>query len=373
MKMKINELLIAGDTGAALELLFESVRGDYLEKEIILLRSRYSTHLKNENLGLTRENDSELNKIKKTIIVYASNLEDRFKNPLIPDLEDMDEIKRFTKLINKSKYFKDKLIVKDGPTYKLPKLVDEGKYYIPKNIENRSNTISKEQKKNNRPNDPCAGILDSPIWEDSPLHIHYHPMLYSQIKAFREEGVDVKMLSVNVVLFCEDEEFILVHRRSKKADDYIHTLHTFGGAFLPSGISPYGDLGGIRECARREIHEETGISINIPEFTPTITIDEFNISYIQIAFLGINIPKANLIDLRSNWEGTVQKIKFTELESNLKNIDLWTPTGWLHILYWLVLNTPNSNRELKFKNKSSLDLANQLIDYLEEIENNTAI
>jgi len=367
-KEKIENLIVAGRLEEAIHILLKSFKDELNEKELLLLKSRYYQYIKNKNMGLLSEDNPELNKIKMAIIELDSNLEDRFD----PDLEDVDEIKRLTKRINKCSYFKNKLIVKDGPTFKLPKLVNEGSYEIPKRIEDRSNLIINELKKNDRPNDPCAAIIDSPMWASNPLHLHYHPMLYSQIKSFREDGVDVKMLSVNAVLFCEDEEFVLVHRRSKKSDDYIHTLHTFGGAFMPSELSLQGDLGGLRECARREIGEETGIGINIPELTPTITIDEFNISYIQTTFLGINVSKTDLINLRPNWEGTVQKIKFADLESNLKNINLWTPTGWLHILYWLALNTPNSKRKLTFSNKSSLALASELMDYLEEIDNSTA-
>lgn len=368
MNEKLTNLLISDKTDEALMLLFEHTKGGALEKEIILLRSRYNAYIKNKRLGILEKEDIELNQIKIAIIEYASSTEPSYKNPTNIDFENSKEINQLTWRINNCKYFKDKLIIRNGPTCQLPNLVDEGHYTISKKIEHKSKKIAKELLKTNRPNDPCAGIIDSPRWGDDPLNIHYHPMLYSQIKSCRENNIHVKLLSVNAVIFCEEEEFILVQRRSKKSNDYVNTLHTFGGAFLPGGLTAYGDLGGIRECARREISEETGLSIFIPWLTPTIAIDEFSINYIQITFLGVNISTFDLIDLRPNWEGTVNKIKFNDLEASLKNLDLWTPTGWIHVLYWLALNTPNAKKELKFSNRSSLDLANELLDYLDKLE-----
>src|SRR6185436_12865545 len=85
------------------------------------------------------------------------------------------------------------------------------------------------------------------------------------------------------------------------------------------------------------------------------------LQFLQIAFLGINLFPNQLPFIRPNWEGGIVKIEFDKLEIEMKKSEKWTPSGWLHILYWLYMNCPNSSSLLTFKGKSPRQLANDLL------------
>lgn len=84
-----------------------------------------------------------------------------------------------------------------------------------------------------QPDDPCAVLIQGPIWTDDPVSFYYHSLFYSEILALREQGQMLKILSANVVVFCEDDRCVLAHRRSGQSADFPRTLHTFGGAYMP--------------------------------------------------------------------------------------------------------------------------------------------
>lgn len=259
----------------------------------------------------------------------------------------------------------DELKIHIPPNISGPKLFDCGRLKIEPKTKSLSSMIAMDLKKQKQPNDPCAILLSSSHWEDKEsLTLSYNSVFYADVKALRANGRKVYLISVGGVLFSEDEQCLLVHRRSTKSEDYPETLHIFGGAYMPPDLGDRGDIGGIKECLVREVHEETGISIIIPDNTPILTIDEYNIDFVQIAFLGINISNTQMKPMRPSWEGTISEIPFNELYERMKNIKEWTISGWVLILLWLALGTPNSNRKLIFGDQTAEELCKSLISHI---------
>ena len=256
----------------------------------------------------------------------------------------------------------DELKIHIPPNISGPMIFDSGRLEIEPQFKSLSSKIAKDLDENKQPNDPCAILLSPPHWEDEEsLTLSYNSVFYSEVKALRNAARKVYLISVAGVLFSEDEQCLLVHRRSTKSEDYPETLHTFGGAYMPPDLGSRGDLRGITESLEREVHEETGISIIIPDNTPIVTIDEYNIDFVQIAFLGINVSNTQIKSMRSTWEGTVSKIPFNKLYERMKNIEGWTISGWVQILLWLALGTPGSNGKLMFGNQTAEELCQSLI------------
>ena len=209
----------------------------------------------------------------------------------------------------------------------------------------------------NYTNDTCAAVVHKPYWNDDPLIIRFHELSYGGILARRKKGIYIGIVSANVLLLCEEQECLILHKRSSTQYDYANALHTFGGAFIPPGSGPREDLSGIKRTALRETMEESEIGIYIPKSTPQIVIDEHEIQFIQTAFIGVNITSEQVRDGKSNWEGDPVFIKFAELHDRMFDLSAWTPTGWVHVLFWLALNTPGTARPLLFGDQSGPELA----------------
>lgn len=241
-------------------------------------------------------------------------------------------------------------------------------FYDPKLIRGERILLSELEKQNikkiehellceKKPNDACATIDGAVNWKDKPISLHFSPAMYAEIRAKRDSGNRVVMLSASALLFSEEAKCLVLHRRSEKSDAFPQTLHTIGGGFMPEGLTERGDIGGVRECIERELQEETGVAITVPSSTPIALIDEYGIDFIQIAFLGVNISKEQLNRMRPNWEGTIVQVNFDDLYRRLKNQSEWTPSGWAHAAMWLALGTPGSKSKLSFGSLTAEQLA----------------
>lgn len=206
-------------------------------------------------------------------------------------------------------------------------------------------------------NDTCAAVINKPHWADDPLIIRFYEISYGGILARRKNKKYTAIVSSNVLLLCEEQECLLLHRRSSTQYDYANALHTFGGAFIPPGSGPREDISGIKRTALREIMEESEIGVFIPKSTPQIIIDENEIQFIQTAFIGVNVTSEQLKDGKGNWEGDPVFLHFNKIYDRMLNLSSWTPTGWVHVLCWLALDTPGTSKPLLFDGISAPELA----------------
>ncbi len=266
--------------------------------------------------------------------------------------------------INNSLEIGSRLRVVCSPRYSEPLFLSEGKLPLSENDKIREQDIIKKFDINYT-NDACAAVVTRPNWSDSPLTIRYCTCKYAEILSLRNSIPYVGIITANVLLFCEELRCIVVHRRSKKSRDYPSTLHTFGGAFIPSGAdhqSPHQeDRLGIQHTGIREISEEAKAGIDISESVPIIVTDEFEIQSIEITYLGVSVTARQVRRMLGNWEGDPVQIGFDELEEKLANINEWVPSGWVHILLWLSCNTPSANSPIKFGGLSGSELASATV------------
>ncbi len=266
--------------------------------------------------------------------------------------------------VNNSLEIGSRLRVVCSPRYSEPLFMSEGKLPLSENDKIREQDIIKKFDINYT-NDACAAVVTKPNWSDSPLTIRYCTSKYAEILSLRDSIPYVGIITANVLLFCEELRCIVVHRRSKKSRDYPSTLHTFGGAFIPpeSGHqSPHQeDRLGIQHTGVREIFEESKAAVDISESVPIIVTDEFEIQFINIAYLGVSVTARQVRRMLGNWEGDPVQIGFDELEEKLANINEWVPSGWVHILLWLSCNTPSANSPIKFGGLSGSELANATV------------
>jgi len=266
--------------------------------------------------------------------------------------------------VNKSLEIGSRLQILCNPRYSDPLFLSEGSLPLPENDRVLERDIIKKFDINYT-NDPCAAITTKPNWSDYPLTIRYHINKYAEILSLRNSFPYIGIATANVLLFSEELRCVVAHRRSKKSRDYPGALHSFGGAFMPPGSGHQSahqvDRSGIRRTAIREIFEESDAGIYISKSTPVIVIDEFEIQFIQIAYLGVNVTAEQVKDMCGNWEGDPVQIRFEELEDKLVNINEWTPTGWVHVLLWLAIGTPNANKPIKFGDLSGSELASAII------------
>lgn len=253
------------------------------------------------------------------------------------------------------------LTIRRAPVFEEPKLIRHDRLLLSKQERSNVKEIEKSLAKEMQPNDACAVITEQIDWNDEPLTIHFSPASYAEIRAKRESGNRVLVISANTLLFSEEARCLLLHRRSSKSDYFSHTIHTIGGAFMPEGLMERGDIGGLRECAEREMLEETGVAITVPLKTPMAIIDEYGIDFIEIAFLGVNISKEQLSRIRPNWEGALAKIPFDNLREILMNQAEWTPSGWSHVIMWLALGAPGAKAEITFNDLTAEQLALEVV------------
>lgn len=252
--------------------------------------------------------------------------------------------------------------IRQVPEYEEPKLIRHERLLLSKQERSNAKEIEKSLFKGTQPNDPCAAITEQIDWGDKPLTFHYSPTTYAEVRAKRKSGDKVIILSANTLVFSEEARCLLFHRRSQKSEHFPRTIHTIGGAFMPEGLTDRGDITGVRECAERELREETGVSITIPLGTPMAIIDEQGIDFIQIAFLGVNISEEQLRRKRPNWEGTLMEVPFDNLREILMKKADWLPSGWAHVVMWLALGAPGSKTKITFNNLTAEQLALEVVD-----------
>lgn len=247
-------------------------------------------------------------------------------------------------------------------------LLKKGHLQLDKQQKARSKQYKDVLDNKKRPNDPCAVLTHDPIWTDDPLFLNYYSAFYSEILALREQNIRLITISSNVLVYCEEARCLLIHRRSEESAYFASTLHTFGGAYMPPGVGKRHDYNGLIECAERELSEETGLSVTIPNTIPVLLLEEPSISFIEMTYLGVNISNEQLERSRPSWEGGVVKISFDELKDKICDFDEWTPSGLLHILFWLALDTPNSKERLKFAGEDAAALLKEVVKRVEQYE-----
>jgi hypothetical protein len=205
-------------------------------------------------------------------------------------------------------------------------------------------------------------VLSSVNWKDTPVVIEFKATDYMGVCAISDGGrKPVEVLSSNVVVFCAERRELYLHRRSKDARTYPNCLHTYGGAYVPPGVSSRDDALDLIKTARREIMEELDLCLRVNKSTPILLCRELKTGFIQFVLLGVDVDADEAAAMKTNWEGDKVVVGFDELPQRLTAEERWVPTGKAHVMAWLALAAPNAGGDVSFGGQTPQELFDSVL------------
>ena len=240
-----------------------------------------------------------------------------------------------------------------------PLLEIDGSLHLPEEIRHASSghrLFLSASKKTNEAHSLVTGLIKLP---GNGLRITLKNLDFSNIIALREYGARPAILSASAVLLCRETEELIVHQRSADVATHANHWHILGGAFNPLLDTADGQASMARTL-QRELFEETGLHLSLPETSPLVLSKEKMSGFIQCCMLGVPVKEAQLTQLSSNWEGRIHRVGFHQL-ANLFNDKNWVASGKAHILCWLALGAPLTKPGQKFGTYTPQQLFEMLI------------
>ncbi|MDX6447326.1 MAG: hypothetical protein QOH71_4400 [Blastocatellia bacterium] len=212
-------------------------------------------------------------------------------------------------------------------------------------------------------NDAHAVLAKEPNWNDEPVVLKFGVTDYVGICALSgPEKLPVSIISVSVVVLCAELREIYLHRRDESSRTNPNDLHTYGGAYMPPGISKLDDALDLITTAQREVFEELNLTFWRSPDIPMMLTKELDTGFIQLVLLGVSVSPQDVAGSRHNWEGKKVVISFDELPERLTSTkEQWVPTGKTHLLAWLALGAPNAGQSPRFGTYSATELFDAVI------------
>lgn len=238
----------------------------------------------------------------------------------------------------------------------------KGRYPLDANRKEVANIQRLKLLQEQRRNDPHAVLVNLPKWQHDPVYLEAQTLYFSEVRALRDSklgNLKPEILSANALFFCSETHELILHLRSTDSDTFkrIRRLHTLGGAYQPPDMdgTPADKLS-LSNTARREVLEEAEAGLVWRETPPMICLKELETGFIQLAFLGIDIPSKEAVRLAGSWEGEPIRIAFNDLHRTLTTDESWVPTGKAAVLAWLALGAPNTKGRVKFGEFTATEL-----------------
>lgn len=211
-----------------------------------------------------------------------------------------------------------------------------------------------------RPNDMHAILVEEPAWQAATVHMRIRTIDYAGIVALRKEGLHPAVLSSCALVLSQEMGQILLHRRATNVATYPSCLHIIGGGYMPPSHHGRDDGDSLRSTAEREVLEETKLALPPAATPPMILAREVTTGFIQLVFLGFDVPASAVARLKGNWEGHVEAIPYEHLPELLQESG-WVPSGKAHVLAWLALGAPGAGGKPRFGNLSPNHLFDELV------------
>ena len=208
-------------------------------------------------------------------------------------------------------------------------------------------------------NEQHAIVLSYKNIAEHSVHLQLQTLDFSNICALRTAGKKPAVLSASAILICSATEELIVHQRSADVATHPHHWHIFGGAFNPA-IDTLSEHPSLCHTLQRELFEETRLSCAAPKNSMYTLCKEKTTGFIQWCLLGLPIEVAQLAQLHGNWEGSVQRVPFNQLNEFLQE-ENWVASGKANILSWLALGAPHTKPNQKFGANTALQLFDHLI------------
>lgn len=242
-----------------------------------------------------------------------------------------------------------------GPYRHEPLIKINGRFPLTPQQENFAENQKKLIAAENKSNDPHAILSSDPKWMDDPLIFNALSLDFAAVRTLRNREYNddpyPPVLSANALLICKQTREIVLHRRSDDSDTYHNALHTIGGAYWPPDFGGReGDHFRLRRTAVREAGEESDAVFIIGKQHPMVVLREIKTGFVQLAFLGVDIPPDEIRNLRPSREGSICLVSYDDLPNLLRHEKDWNPTGKAAILAWLALGAPNGGWNSQFGN-----------------------
>ena len=232
-------------------------------------------------------------------------------------------------------------------TSKEPVLHIEGEYQLT-DLQKEDATKQREVLRHEgRPNDMHAILVEEPTWQATPVHMRVQTIDYAGIIALRNEGRRPQVLSSGALILSRELGQILLHRRGTNVAWYSSHLHIFGGGYMPPSNQGRDDGKSLRATAEREVLEETKLSLPPEAAPPMILAKEITTGFIQLVYLGFDVPATAVSRVNGNWEGYMEAVPYEALPGLLQQPG-WVPSGKAHVLAWLALGAPGCGERPPF-------------------------
>ena len=228
-----------------------------------------------------------------------------------------------------------------------PVLHIEGEYILTDIQKEEAARHRKMLQDSSRPNDMHVILIEEPTWHATPVHMRVRTIDYAGVLALRKEGAKPQVLSSNALIMSHELGQILLHRRGTDVEGYCSSLHICGGGYMPPSNQGRDDGESLRATAEREVLEETKLALPPDAAPPMILAKEIATGYIQLVYLGFDVPATAVSRVKGNWEGHVEAIPYAELPKLLQQ-GSWVPSGKAHVLAWLALGSPCGGEKPKF-------------------------
>ncbi len=229
-----------------------------------------------------------------------------------------------------------------------PELSWIGDYRPPSSLADRISAHRRELAQPGRYNETQARIVGAVDSRDDPLRLSFETTDYATVRAVREQGGTINILSAAALLVCHARSELYLHQRAASSDLNPHLIHTFAGAYLPTlPGGPAGDPG-LSAAALREVEEESGLHLDDSRGAWPVLFRDRVWGAIEFGLMGISITAAEAALLRDTSEGDILPIRFDALGDWLRRIERWGDGGRLEVLSWLALTAQQSGNEVRF-------------------------
>lgn len=210
-----------------------------------------------------------------------------------------------------------------------------------------------------KPNEAHALVLALHSLPDQTLHLDLQTTDFASVCALRAQGALPAVLSASAILLCAETEELILQQRGPDVATHAQHLHIFGGAFNPE-MDCIGARPSLLRTVQRELLEETGLQLSLNSNSPLLLTWEKTTGFIQFSVLGIPLEAIQLTQLQGNWEGSIHRLAFADLERGLTE-KKWVASGKAHILSWLALGAPHTKPGQKFGGHTPEQLFSRLM------------
>ena len=252
-----------------------------------------------------------------------------------------------------------------------PRIVIEGPLELTPELREAAARRRAEFPSQRMTNDLLTVLSKPPVWSDNPVVLTVRTLDFAEVGALRRLGEKPALLSGNALVFCEETRELLLHRRAEDSQTYPGALHTLGGGYIPPGMGHSDDQHSLVNTARREVLEESKVSLAWETPPPMLLSTELTTGFVQFVLLGVNVSRYDIERASPNREGTgLSRVPFDELHDSLAGGDSpdpaashtgWVPSGKAHVLTWLALGAPGAKSRPRFGRHSPAELFDTLV------------